>query len=97
MRAMGPRTQTDTQAFHEALADLDNLVAKSLGGAEGLDRASCAPNLTYLAQIGIGAAARGCSRDGWRTEVSKIDGPEATAELDEAEQCMRQSGLWPWR
>lgn len=93
---MGERTQTDAQAVQEAVQDLDDLAANACGGAEGLDRASCSPVITYLAQIGIGASARGCSSAGWRVEVSKIRGPNAAHELDEAEKCMRASGLWPW-
>lgn len=89
-------TQTDERAFREAVAELDDLAESVGGGVEGLDRASCSPAVTYLAQIGMGAAARGCSAAGWRTEVSKVRGPEGVRQLVEAEECMRQSGLWPW-
>lgn len=93
---MGTQAKTDAQAFRQAEQDLDDLAGTALGGVEGLDRASCSPAVTYLAQVGIGAAARGCSCDGWRTEVGKIRGEHAAQELDAAERCMRESGLWPW-
>ena len=89
-------TESDERAFREASAELDGLAAKSLGGAEGLDRASCSPAVVYLARVGIGAATRGCSAQGWRTEVAKSWGPEGAQQIDEAEECMRSSGLWPW-
>lgn len=87
---------TDEEAVQAAMDDLDGLVVSSCGGAEGLDGAACAPEITHLAKIAIGAAARGCSRDGWRTEVTKARGPGCAAQLGEAEECMRHSGLWPW-
>lgn len=96
MSAASIRTDADKHAFRLAVKDLENLADTALGGTEGLDSASCAPNTKYLAEIGIGAAARGCSQQGWRAEVSLTRGPKASAELDEAEECMRHSGLWPW-
>lgn len=93
---MSESVQTDAKAVEEAVSELDDLAANALGGAEGLDRASCSPVVTYLAQIGIGAYSRGCSSAGWRMEVAKIRGADAARELDEAEKCMRKSGLWPW-
>lgn len=93
---MSTRTEADEDAFRLAVKDLANLADTALGGTEGLDGASCAPNAKYLAEIAIGAATRGCSQQGWRAEVSKTRGPDASAELDEAEECMRHSGLWPW-
>lgn len=93
---MDATTDTDEQAFSQALAELQDLANGAMGGVEGLDRASCSPNIKYLAEIGMGAAARGCSREGWRVQVTKTQGLNATRELDEAEECMRHSGLWPW-
>lgn len=92
----GTRSVADEKAFAEALAALAELADDALGGVEGLDRASCSPNITYLAQIGMGAAARGCSQEGWRAMVAITQGSDATRELDQAEECMRYSGLWPW-
>ena len=93
---MAGSVQTDAQAVQSAIDDLDNLATSSYGGAEGLDGSSCSPFVTHLAKIAIGAAARGCSHEGWRTEVAKARGPEAARQLDEAEECMRHCGLWPW-
>lgn len=93
---MSADTKTDARAFHQAVAELDGLADSVGGGVEGLDGASCSPVVIYLAQVGMGAAARGCSPDGWRAEAAKIRGPKAGRQLDEAEECMRRSGLWPW-
>lgn len=93
---MSAHTETDERAIRETVAELEALADSVGGGAEGLDRASCSPAVVYLAQVGMGAAARGCSAQGWRTEVGKIRGPEGARQLDEAEECMRHSGLWPW-
>jgi len=94
--SMSAPTETDERAFREAAAELDVLADSVGGGVEGLDRAACSPAVIYLAQVGMGAAARGCSAEGWRAEVGKSRGPEAARQVDEAEECMRQSGLWPW-
>lgn len=93
---MSAHAEADERAFREAAAELELLAANCCGGAEGLDRASCSPAVVYLAQVGMGAAARGCSAQGWRAEVAKGRGPEGAQPLDEAEECMRRSGLWPW-
>ena len=93
---MSTHAETDERAFRQAVAELDAL-AESVGeGAEGLDRASCSPAVVHLAQVGMGAAARGCTAEGWRTEILKAREPEATRQVAEAEDCMRKSGLWPW-
>lgn len=93
---MSAQPEKDERAFREAVTELDSLSASVGGGVEGMDRASCSPAVLYLAKVGIGAAARGCSAEGWRTEVAKTKGPEGVREIDEAEECMRYSGLWPW-
>ena len=94
--SLSAQAETDARAFHQAVAELDAL-AESVGeGAEGLDRAACSPAVVHLAQVGMGAAARGCTAEGWRIEVAKAHGPDAARQIDEAEDCMRRSGLWPW-
>ena len=93
---MGTHAEADAQAFRLAVKALEDLADSAFGGAEALDGAACAPHVKYLAKVGIGAAARGCSREGWRAEVSKAKGADASAALDEAEKCMREAGLWPW-
>ena len=94
---MSTHTVTDERAFREAVSELDALADSPGGGVEGLDRASCSPAVVYLAQVGMGAAARGCSAQGWRAEVAKSRGSEGVQQLAEAEECMRHSGLWPWK
>ena len=94
---MTGQAKIDERAFNEAVRNLENIADIALGGAEGLESAACSPQVKYWAEIGIGAAARGCSRDGWRTEIAKtLDPDDAKHQLDEAEECMRHSGLWPW-
>lgn len=95
---MTEQTTMDKKAFAEAVRNLENIADIAMGGPEGLDHASCSPAVKYMAEVGIGAAARGCSQEGWRREVTKTLDPEAAEhQLDEAEECMRHSGLWPWR
>lgn len=94
---MAEQADIDERAFNEAVRNLGKIADIAMGGVEGLDCASCSPRVKYLAEVGIGAAARGCSPDGWRTEVAKtLDPEEAGPRLEEAEECMRHSGLWPW-
>ncbi len=94
---MSYQSDTDEMAVQVATRDLEGLADSAEGGVEGLDRAACSPKVKYLALTGIGAAARGCSREGWREEVCHIARLYSLAELNEAEECMRHSGLWPWR
>ncbi len=94
---MAEQSDIDERAFNDAVRNLGNIADIAMGGPEGLDHAACSPDVKYLAEVGIGAAARGSSRDGWRTEVAKtLDPEEAAPRLEEAEECMRHSGLWPW-
>ncbi|HLS65179.1 MAG TPA: hypothetical protein VK060_17500 [Ruania sp.] len=93
---MSTTSRTDEKALQEAVAELEGIAQGAYGGAEGLDGASCHPMLTYLAEVAIGAAARGCSAQGWRTEVAKSTWPAAARDVAEAERCMRHAGLWPW-
>ncbi len=94
---MAEQADIDERAFNEAVRSLENIADIAMGGPEGLEHAACSPKVKYLAEVGMGAAARGCSADGWRTEVTKtLDPDDADRELEEAEECMRHSGLWPW-
>ena len=94
---MAGQADIDARAFNEAVRNLGNIADIAMGGPEGLDHASCSPKVKYFAEVGMGAAARGCSRDGWRTEIAKtLDASDADRQLEEAEECMRHSGLWPW-
>lgn len=93
---MSTDAEGDERAFRLAVKAVEDLADGAFGGAEALEDAACGPHIKYLAKVGIGAATRGCSQQGWRAEVSKIRGADAGAELDAAEECMRESGLWPW-
>ncbi len=63
---------------------------------EALDRAGCAPQVTDLARLAIAVSAEGRSADSWRAWISAALGPETAPHLEQAEACMRESGLWPW-
>lgn len=63
--------------------------------AEWLEGASCGPRVKALAVRAAGAAGRGVSADRWRHDLLAAH-PDASALVDEAEECMRGAGLWPW-
>lgn len=71
---MNSRNETDEKAFQQAVFEFAELAGTALGGAEGLDRASCSANIKFFAEVGIGAAARGFSSQGWRQEATKTRG-----------------------
>lgn len=77
------------QTHQDVLDDLRN-------GVEGLEGAGCSPYITDLARLAIGADAKGLTAEDWRTWIVDGLGPAAGDVLDEAESCMRASGLWPW-
>jgi len=63
--------------------------------AEWLEGASCGPHVKALAVRAADAAGRGVSADRWRRDLL-AEHPDASALVDEAEECMRGAGLWPW-
>lgn len=63
--------------------------------AEWLEGASCGPHVKALAVRAVDAAGRGVSAARWRRDLLAAH-PEAVALVDEAEECMRSTGLWPW-
>lgn len=77
------------RAHHGMLVDPRNDV-------EALDRAGCGPRVTDLARLAIAVSTDGRSAEGWRTWISEELGPQSLPHLEEAEACMRESGLWPW-
>jgi hypothetical protein len=89
MMDLGHIHQTLLATHEEALADPRNSV-------EGLDFTSCPPHRQHLATLAAGAAAEGMSADAWRSAILEGLGPEAGPLLESAENCMRESGLWPW-
>lgn len=65
---------------------------------EGLEQASCGPHAKVLAMEGIAVAGAGGTAEDWRTEIADRhrDHPGWQEHLEEAQRCMRASGLWPW-
>jgi hypothetical protein len=73
-------------------AELDD----SHNGPEWLEEASCPPGVKELARLASSASVHGMTAEGWRSMIMSEGGPEASPLLDNAETCMRESGLWPW-
>jgi hypothetical protein len=63
--------------------------------AEWLEGASRGPRVKALAVRTTDAAGRGVSADRWRHDLL-AGHPDAASLLAEAEECMRDAGLWPW-
>ena len=63
--------------------------------AEWLEGASCDPHVKALAGRAADAAGQGVSAARWRRDLL-AEHPDAAALVDEAEECMRGAGLWPW-
>jgi hypothetical protein len=63
--------------------------------AEWLEGASCGPHVKALAVRAADAADRGVSAARWRRDLLS-EHLDAVALVDEAEECMRGAGLWPW-
>lgn len=63
---------------------------------EGLESAACGPNVKHLAQFAIAAAATGVTEERWRSSIIDEGGPGAAPLVEQAEECMRSAGLWPW-
>ncbi len=53
------------------------------------------PRVKALAVRAADAAGRGVSADRWRRDLL-AEHPDVSALVDEAEECMRGAGLWPW-
>ena len=63
--------------------------------AEWLEGASCGPHVKALVVRAVHASSQGLSAAQWRHDLL-AEHPSASALLGEAEECMRESGLWPW-
>ena len=84
------------QAECDLLQTHRHLVDDPRNGVEDLDRASCSPQLTELARLAAGASSQGHTARTWRSWVLDGLGVEGAPLLEDAETCMRSSGLWPW-
>lgn len=64
---------------------------------EWLEGASCWPAVKHLAHLALRTADARGSVAQWRAWLHRHV-PDVPDELvDEAERCMREAGLWPWR
>jgi len=65
---------------------------------EGLGQASCGAHAEVLAIEGIAFAKEGGTPKDWRAAVAArhLGHTGWREHLEEAERCMRSSGLWPW-
>ena len=94
----------ERHAGHSGLADVREALAAAYSEiltdpryqTEGLDRAACGPHVKHLAELAAATATAGDSAARWRTDMLTTAGPTAARALDEAETCMRRTGLWPW-
>lgn len=64
---------------------------------EWLEAAACGPAVKHLAHLAMQTAAAHGSEAEWRQWI-RMRVPEVTDRLiNEAEECVRRAGLWPWR
>ncbi len=82
--------------IHERLLAAHEELQDPRFGGEGLDGASCGPHVKQLAQLASAAASEGLSASDWRAWIVDGVGPHAAPLLENAETCMRSTGLWPW-
>lgn len=63
---------------------------------EWLEGAACGPAVKHLAHLAMHTADAHGTEAAWRQWVH-ANAPEVSNKLiDEAEECMRGAGLWPW-
>jgi len=63
---------------------------------EWLEEASCGPSAKHLAHLAMHASETGQTAVQWRVWVH-THVPDVSPKLfAEAEECMRDAGLWPW-
>ena len=63
---------------------------------ERMDEASCGPAVKHLAHLALCTSSAGGTASDWRSSVSEQVPQVSPKLLAEAEQCMREGGLWPW-
>jgi hypothetical protein len=64
---------------------------------ERLEEASCGPRVKALMVDAVHARDRGIGPAQWHVEILARYGAGVATLLDEAEECMQSSGLWPWQ
>lgn len=64
---------------------------------EWLDGAACGPAVKHLAHIAMHTAEAHGSEAQWRQWIHTRVPAVSDTLIDEAEECMRSAGLWPWR
>lgn len=64
---------------------------------EGLNGASCGPKVKHLAHLAMRAAEAGATVEQWRAWVRAHVSEASPKMLAEAEECMHNSGVWPWQ
>lgn len=84
------------EAEHGLLEAHRELIDDPCNGVEGLEGAACAPHIAELVRLAVGAAADHQPSQTWRGWIADELGSRAAAVTEEAEACMRASGLWPW-
>lgn len=84
-------TRTSTVDWPEYLPVWDEPIV------EGLQGASCSPACKAITTCAALAWNRGLAAQEWRGDLLRRHHEEADVRLiSEAEECMRESGLWPW-
>jgi hypothetical protein len=63
---------------------------------ERMEEASCGPAAKHLAHLALRAAEAGGTPEDWRGWITEQVPEVSPTLLAEAEECMRDSGLWPW-
>lgn len=79
-----------------ARARLDFSATDGATLVERLEEASCGPRVKALMVDAVHACDQGAGPAEWHAKVIADHGSEVVTLLDEAEECMRASGLWPW-
>ena len=87
----------DKAAFELALESIcDHCLAIRLEPTlEGSGYACCVPRALSLAELAVRYATAGTTSETWRQEAAAGAGGHGL--VVQAEQCMRRSGIWPWR
>jgi hypothetical protein len=84
-------------ADETARPHLDFSATDGIHLVERLEEASCGPRVKALMVDAVHACERGASPAEWQADIVARYGAEIAILLDEAEECMHTSGLWPWQ